>query len=91
MKNPSVKEVPSDSWYVEYESDLVKVESAEVSIQQLGQSYNIVPLDTHGSFRGEFWKVTNLETKKVKTFFGETAWSDARRFASDLDFGAWSI
>lgn len=26
---------------------------------------------------------------KPKYFWGETAWSDSARFASDYDFGAW--
>jgi hypothetical protein len=27
-------------------------------------------------------------TKKVKRFYGESAWSNAQRFANDFDFGA---
>ena len=42
-------------------------------------------------FEQDYWKVENKITNKVRYFYGETAWSDARRIASDIDFGAWSF
>jgi hypothetical protein len=41
-------------------------------------------------FDEDYWRMTNKETGKVKYFYGELAWSDSRREASDVDFGAWS-
>lgn len=41
-------------------------------------------------FPDDYWKVIPAGGKP-KYFYGESAWSDARRMASDLDFGAWSI
>ena len=41
-------------------------------------------------FPEDYWRMTNRETGKKKYFYGESAWSDSRREASDLDFGAWS-
>lgn len=41
-------------------------------------------------FDEDYWRMTNLATGKKKYFYGESAWSDSRREASDLDFGAWS-
>lgn len=42
-------------------------------------------------FEQDYWQVLDKKSKKRKYFYGEYAWSDARRFASDLDFGALSI
>jgi hypothetical protein len=42
-------------------------------------------------FPEDYWRLTNKGTGKKKYFYGETAWSDSRREASDLDFGAWSL
>jgi len=42
-------------------------------------------------FEQDYWKVENRIINKVQYFYGETAWSDARRRASDIDFGAWSF
>jgi hypothetical protein len=42
-------------------------------------------------FSEDYWKVRNLSTKKVSYFYGESAWSDARRTAADLDFSAWTM
>jgi hypothetical protein len=42
-------------------------------------------------FYQDYWAVTNKETKKKKYYYGEMAWADSRREASDIDFGAWSI
>ena len=39
-------------------------------------------------FEDDYAKVINTKTKKVTYFYGETAWSDAQRLASDLDFKA---
>lgn len=41
-------------------------------------------------FDEDYWKVVPTNGKP-KYFYGESAWSDARRFASDIDFGAWSF
>jgi hypothetical protein len=41
-------------------------------------------------FPEDYWRMKNVETGKVKYFYGELAWADSRREASDLDFGAWS-
>ncbi len=41
-------------------------------------------------FAEDYWRMTNLETGKKKYFYGEMAWADSRREASDLDFGAWN-
>jgi hypothetical protein len=42
-------------------------------------------------FYQDYWAVTNKATKKKKYYYGEMAWADSRREASDIDFGAWSI
>lgn len=42
-------------------------------------------------FPQDYWLVLDKKTNKKKYFYGETAWSDARRFAGDLDFVAWSL
>lgn len=42
-------------------------------------------------FYEDYWQVKNKQTNKKKYYYGETAWMDARREASDLDFGAWAI
>jgi len=42
-------------------------------------------------FDEDYWVVKNKETNKKQYFYGESAWSDSRRIASDLDFGAWSV
>jgi hypothetical protein len=36
-------------------------------------------------FPEDYWKVTPAG-ERPKYFYGESAWSDSRRFASDLDF-----
>jgi hypothetical protein len=41
-------------------------------------------------FPEDYWKVIPAG-EKPKYFYGESAWSDARRMAADLDFSAWSI
>ena len=41
-------------------------------------------------FPEDYWKVIPAGGKP-KYFYGETAWSDARRMASDLDFSAWGF
>lgn len=41
-------------------------------------------------FPEDYWRVTPAGGKP-KYFYGETAWSDARRMASDLDFSAWDF
>jgi hypothetical protein len=42
-------------------------------------------------FPNDYWMMKNKETGKKKYFYGEMAWADSRREASDIDFGAWSI
>lgn len=42
-------------------------------------------------FDEDYWVVKNKETNKKQYFYGESAWSDSRRIASDLDFGAWAV
>lgn len=42
-------------------------------------------------FPEDYWRLTNKATGKKKYFYGESAWSDSRREASDLDFGAWAV
>ena len=42
-------------------------------------------------FQSDYWYVIDKAKKKKKYFYGEQAWGSARRLASDLDFGAWSI
>jgi hypothetical protein len=39
-------------------------------------------------FDEDYWQLLNKATGKKKYFYGETAWSDSRREASDLDWGA---
>lgn len=41
-------------------------------------------------FDADYWRMTNLATGKKKYYYGELAWSDSRREASDIDFGAWN-
>jgi hypothetical protein len=41
-------------------------------------------------FEQDYWRLLNRATGKKKYFYGESAWSNSRREASDLDFGAWS-
>jgi hypothetical protein len=40
-------------------------------------------------FADDYWKVEDKVNKKVKYFYGEFAWANARRFASDLDFAIY--
>lgn len=40
-------------------------------------------------FAEDYWRMTNKTTRKVKYFYGEMAWADSQREASDVDFGAW--
>jgi hypothetical protein len=39
-------------------------------------------------FEQDYWRMTNKTNGKKKYFYGESAWSDSRREASDLDFAA---
>lgn len=91
MAMPSVSKIRKDEWQVLFESGLVKVERAEVYlVNVMGSKYEVCSHDTHGAFDADFYRITNVRTSKVKFFWGETGWMDARRFASDLDFAAWS-
>lgn len=40
-----------------------------------------------GEFPYDYWRITNKTTGKNKYFYGELAWQDAHREASDLDWG----
>jgi hypothetical protein len=42
-------------------------------------------------FHQDYWMLKNKITNKKKYFYGEMAWANSRREASDIDFGAWSI
>lgn len=42
-------------------------------------------------FSEDYWRMTNKTTRKVKYFYGEMAWADSQREASDVDFMAWSL
>jgi hypothetical protein len=42
-------------------------------------------------FYQDYWMVKNKQTNKKKYYYGEMAWADSRREASDIDFGAVSI
>jgi hypothetical protein len=42
-------------------------------------------------FPQDYWMLKNKATNKKKYFYGEMAWADSRREASDIDSGAWSI
>lgn len=42
-------------------------------------------------FDEDYWRMTIHSTGKKKYFYGESAWSDSRREASDIDFGAWAV
>lgn len=42
-------------------------------------------------FQDDYWQVIDQTNGKTKYFYGELAHQDARRFAADLDFGAWAI
>jgi hypothetical protein len=42
-------------------------------------------------FAEDYWRMTNVITGKKKYFYGELAWADSRREASDLDFEAWNV
>lgn len=64
---PSVKDV---TWYTESTTDGVKVESGDA----------VWP--GFGLFRGCAYRVT-VPGKRVKTFWGESAWNSAERYADD--------
>ena len=91
MAMPSVSKIRKDEWETLYESNLVKIEIAEVYlVNVMGSQYEICSHDAHGAFYADFYRITNVRTNKAKIFWGETAWMDARRFAGDLDFASWS-
>lgn len=64
------------AWHLIYTSPKVTVERAERLKSGTGWL--------------EFYRVT-VFGQRPKYFFGESAWMDARRLASDHDFNAWSI
>lgn len=76
MAKPSITTVKN--WYPVYHSELVKVEHGTVEYQ---------------GFEADYYRVTPAKPTGVRTkaFFGETAWSDAQRYASDVDFQAWGF
>lgn len=67
MNRPSIKDV---TWYAESDHAGVKVESGDA----------VWP--GFGLFRGCAYRVS-VEGKRPKVFWGETAWSDAERYAGD--------
>lgn len=88
-KSPNVSKIGKDEWFTKFESGLVKVEVAYVYlVNTIGSTYEICDEDTHGAFQTDFYRVTNVRTNKKKVFYGEVAWMDAQRLASDLDFSA---
>lgn len=88
-KTPAFSSVKD--WDTVYESDLVKVEVAYALVHQNSAGrYVVTTEESYRAFQADFWKVTPAG-KTPKKFFGETAWMDARRVASDFDFQAWSI
>ena len=88
-KSPTVSKISKDEWFTKFESGLVKVEIAEVYlVNVIGSQYEICEWDTYGAFPADFYRVTNVRTNKKKIFYGEMAWMDARRLASDLDFAS---
>jgi hypothetical protein len=91
-RKPSTKDIKN--WDTVYQSDLVVIKQATVRVAGFRNArqttdYKVVPDNFDGGFLAEFFQVIPAEGRK-KTFFGESAWSDARRVASDFDFGAWS-
>lgn len=54
-------------------------------------SEEVQVLVTTIEFEEDSWRVRDNKTGHQTYFRGETAWQDARRFAADIDFGAWSI
>lgn len=38
-------------------------------------------------FNDDYWRIIDKTTGKKKYFYGEVAWQDAHREASDLDWG----
>lgn len=63
-------------WHQTYNSGEVMVE------------YTTVPFQ---GFEAEIWRVVPGKQTGVrkKTFYGELGWSNARRYASDVDSEAW--
>ena len=39
-------------------------------------------------FDNDYWKVVNKVTGKKKYFYGESAWSDSRREANDIEWAS---
>ena len=57
-------------------------------VKEWGVAYNsdLVVVETGTAvFNEDYWRVT-LEGQRPKYFYGESAWSDAQRMASDVDF-----
>jgi len=42
-------------------------------------------------FTDDFWRVKPKNGDRAKSFYGESAWSDAQRMAADIDFDAWGF
>jgi hypothetical protein len=83
-------DLSSLKWKTAYYSYLVKV---ELAIGWLGRSdsgnFELVSENTPYSYETEFWRVTPVSAS-IQVFYGETAWSDAKRYGSDFDFRVWS-
>lgn len=81
----------TSDWEVAYESTIVKMERATLTIdgRDMKQGAYRVTVLEHESYqqRGPDGGPT-LVPKQSKLFYGESAWSDAERMASDVDRGA---
>lgn len=83
MTRPTLSD--TRNWGVRYESDAVKIEVADLMYS--GQLWH------DGAYRvtikpGEDDRTGKPRTPKKRLFYGESAWSDAERMASAVDFGA---
>lgn len=74
------------AWQTQFDSELVRVELATA---WLADSQAVTP-ETPRAYEVEVWRVTpSLNSpNKPRTFYGESAWSDAQRYAGDIDFQA---
>ena len=78
--------IDSLKWETKYESSAVLVELATDWLDP--KSFELVALESAGAYLTEFWRVTPTEGRQV-LYYGESAWSDAKRMASDFDFSAY--
>jgi hypothetical protein len=71
---------------VVYDSDLVTVERGDIVTTQSTYRAGAFRVRTKGHLEIRGGKYI---PPKTRIFYGETAWSDAERFASDVDPKAW--